>query len=127
MKITVFWFRRDLRLEDNTALYHALKSGQPLMPVFIFDRRILREFPKDDARVTFFYNKLKDINDRLKVMGSSINVLHGDPLYVWQNLIKEYNISAVYVNKDYEPYARERDRDIFDLLKINLKFSYSAK
>jgi deoxyribodipyrimidine photo-lyase len=119
MKIVIFWFRRDLRLEDNTALYHALKSGQQVMPVFIFDRRILRDFPKDDARVTFFYNKLKDINDRLKIMGSSINVLHGDTLFVWQNLIKEHNISAVYVNKDYEPYARERDRDIFDLLKIN--------
>jgi deoxyribodipyrimidine photo-lyase len=119
MKISVFWFRRDLRLEDNTALYHALKSAYPVMPVFIFDRRILREFPKDDARVTFFHKKLKGIDEKLRTSGSSINVLHGDPVKVWQRLIQNYHIAEVYINKDYEPYARERDRHIFDLLKIN--------
>jgi deoxyribodipyrimidine photo-lyase len=118
MKIAVFWFRRDIRLEDNTALYHALKSGQPVMPVFIFDRRILREFPKDDARITFFYKKLNEINNRLGTFSSSINILHGNPLNVWQMLIKKFNISEVYINRDYEPYARERDRDIFELLKM---------
>jgi deoxyribodipyrimidine photo-lyase len=82
MKLSVFWFRRDLRLEDNTALNHALGSGHPVLPVFIFDDNILDELPDDDARVTFIYNNLREIDSRLRQSGSSLLVLRGDPLKI---------------------------------------------
>jgi deoxyribodipyrimidine photo-lyase len=117
MKITIFWFRRDLRLEDNTALYHALHSGLPVMPIFIFDTNILEELAEDDARVNFIYDTVYAINRQLRAKGSSLKILHGDTLKIWKRLIVEFEIRQVYLNRDYEPYALERDSKVKQLLE----------
>lgn len=123
MKLSIFWFRRDLRLEDNTALYHSLKSGNPVLPIFIFDDNILSELSSVDARVSFIYEKLKSINENLRAYGSSMLCLKGDPIAIWKRLIGEYDISDVFINKDYEPYAINRDTDVKELLeKSNIRF-----
>ncbi len=116
-KISVFWFRRDLRLEDNTALTMALNSGFPVLPVFIFDKQITDELPVDDARVSFIYRQLEKIHRQLAALGSSLHVFKGEPLVVWRELLSRNEIDAVYVNKDYEPYALERDRELGQLLE----------
>lgn len=116
MKINVFWFRRDLRLEDNTALDNALSAGVPVLPLFIFDTNILEELPPDDARVSFIHYTLAGIDIELKRSGSSLCVHSGDPVEVWKKLIVSFDINCVYLNQDYEPYSIRRDRSVEDLL-----------
>ncbi len=116
-KIAVFWFRRDLRLIDNTGLYHALKGDLPVLPLFIFDTNILDELPRKDARVEFIHQQLVTINQQLHDKGTKLLVKHGKPLEVWRQLLKEYNIGQVYTNRDYEPYAKERDSGVEALLR----------
>lgn len=116
-QVSVFWFRRDLRLDDNAGLYHALKSGHPVLPVFIFDKEILSQLEdKDDARVTFIYQTVEALDNELNRLGSSLLVIYDKPEHAWNKLIKEYKISAVYTNHDYEPYAKTRDEAISALL-----------
>lgn len=117
MQISICWLRRDLRLDDNTALHHALQSGNPVLPLFIFDRNILHELPADDARVSFIYKTLQSIHGRLKELGSSLLVMQGDPLKIWEQLTGEYEIASVFINRDYEPYALERDQKVEKLLQ----------
>ena len=117
MKLSLFWFRRDLRLEDNTALYYALTSGLPVQPVFIFDDNILGELPVDDARVGFIHRQLQYINQKLNAEGSSVRIYRGAPGDVWERILSEFEIGSVFINKDYEPYAIERDAQIRTLLK----------
>jgi len=119
MAISIFWFRRDLRLEDNTALYHALNSGLLVLPIFIFDTNILEELDEDDARVSFIYNTLQSINKRLNKKGSSLKILYGDPIKVWEKLITEFQVERVYFNKDYETYALTRDNNVKSFLDKN--------
>jgi deoxyribodipyrimidine photo-lyase len=124
MKINLFWFRRDLRLEDNTALNEALCSELPLLPLFIFDTNIIEDLPPDDPRITFIYGQLLSINNELNKKGSSVYITMGDPEHVWQKLIDTFEINSVYINKDYEPYAIKRDNAIEALLRdrdIDLK------
>jgi deoxyribodipyrimidine photo-lyase len=116
MKVVVFWLRRDLRWSDNKGLEAALKEGEAVLPLFIYDTQILQELPKDDARLNFIHQTLKEMNDTLKKQGSSIVFKHGKPETIWKELLEEYNITAVYTNKDYEPYARLRDKAVLDLL-----------
>jgi deoxyribodipyrimidine photo-lyase len=116
--VTIFWFRRDLRLDDNAGLYYALKSGNPVLPVFIFDKEILDELEdKDDARVTFIYQTIDELNTELKKHGSSLLVLYDKAEHAWDKLLNEYNIATVYTNHDYEPYAKKRDDAIAQKLK----------
>ncbi|MBR8535826.1 deoxyribodipyrimidine photo-lyase [Carboxylicivirga sediminis] len=116
-KITIHWFRRDLRLDDNIALNAALDSPYPVLPVFIFDTNIIEELPSDDARISFIYRQLDNINQDLqKRFKSCILVKHGDPLEQWQKLLTEYNIDQVHFNRDYEPYALQRDQALIELL-----------
>ncbi|MFY0651101.1 MAG: deoxyribodipyrimidine photo-lyase [Cyclobacteriaceae bacterium] len=117
MKINVFWFRRDLRLEDNHGLFEALKDGHSVLPIFIFDKNILEELPKNDARVGFIYDTLIKLNEKLQQYGSSILVKHGSPMVVWQELIERYEINAVFTNHDYEPYGISRDQEVTELLQ----------
>lgn len=119
MKLAILWLRRDLRLKDNTALMHALASGLPVLPLFIFDENILKELPEDDARVSFIVHSLEQVHHQLKERESSLLCKKGDPLAVWKELINEYEIEQVFTNKDYEPYARKRDADIEKLLSKN--------
>jgi deoxyribodipyrimidine photo-lyase len=122
--IVIHWFRRDLRLEDNHALYEALKSGKKVLPVFIFDSDILRKLSeKSDARVTFIYQQLQRLQKELLSLGSGLYVVHDTPDSAFKKLLKEFNVAAVYTNHDYEPYAIQRDSDIEILLeKENVNF-----
>lgn len=115
--MTVFWFRRDLRIEDNTALFHALNENEAVLPIFIFDKNILEHLPKNDARVSFIQKELSKINKELEKYNSSLAVFYGDPVTVFNQLTSEYNIKSVYTNHDYEPAARKRDKAINELLK----------
>ncbi|MCF6132213.1 cryptochrome/photolyase family protein [Flavobacterium wongokense] len=117
--MNVFWFRRDLRLDDNVGLFHALNSSEEVVPIFIFDEAILSQLPADDARVTFIQQQLELIQNQLKAIGKSLAVFHGKPLEVFARLIKENQIQTVFTNHDYEPYARKRDLEIYHLLKEN--------
>ncbi len=113
-----FWFRRDLRLNDNAGLYHALKQGIPVQCIFIFDRHILDELKdKDDARVTFIYDTLKGLDQELQAHGSRLHVYYGKPKEVWKDISKSKKIQTVFTNRDYEPYALERDKKVKSLLK----------
>ncbi|KAB1157262.1 deoxyribodipyrimidine photo-lyase [Tenacibaculum aiptasiae] len=115
-KIVVFWFRRDLRLNDNKALSKALSSGYKVLPIFIFDEDILDKLPKDDARVNFIHQELKNIDETLKQHQSSLLVLKGKSIDVWQKLVEEYEVAKVFTNKDYEPYAIHRDAQVQSFL-----------
>ncbi|HXS35923.1 MAG TPA: deoxyribodipyrimidine photo-lyase [Flavipsychrobacter sp.] len=116
--ISIFWFRRDLRLQDNAGLYHALRSGHRVVPVFIFDTNILDDLKeKKDKRVAFIHDTLVEIQDKLKKHHSSLHVLHGEPLQCFKQLLEHYHIHAVYTNNDYEPYAIKRDEQIRKLLQ----------
>ncbi len=123
-EITVFWFRRDLRLEDNAALWMALKSGSPVLPIFIFDREILDLLSnKKDARVLFIHREILRLQNELEKLGSSLRVFHATPLQAYQELTREFKVKAVFTNRDYEPYAQQRDRKIFEFLKAqNIEF-----
>src|SRR6478672_6268865 len=107
--MTIFWFRRDLRLQDNKGFYEALCSGDEVLPIFIFDPAILDELPKDDARVTFIHQLLAGIHKKLQENGKSLAVFFGRPETVFEKLAVENKIGTVYTNHDYEPYARKRD------------------
>lgn len=122
-KISFFWFRRDLRLEDNKGLSEALKAGSKVIPVFIFDEEILDKLPKDDARISFIYRALNTIDEKLKLQKSSLLIEKGSPIEVWEKLSNVYQIEAVYTNKDYEPYAIKRDAKVDEVLASkNIQF-----
>jgi deoxyribodipyrimidine photo-lyase len=126
-QVSIFWFRRDLRLEDNVALYHALQSKYPVIPLFIFDTDILNSLPKNDARVGFIYESLHKINVQLEAIGSSLLIKNGTTTAVWESLFQEFTISEVFFNKDYEPYAIKRDLVIDALAKANNAHCFSFK
>jgi deoxyribodipyrimidine photo-lyase len=112
-KVSIFWFRRDLRLHDNHGLYEALRGELPVLPIFIFDRHILDELDnKSDARVTFIHDELQSISNELRQQGSDLRVFYGFPEEVWNSVLEDYNVGAVYTNRDYEPYAKDRDEKI---------------
>lgn len=115
--VTIFWFRRDLRIEDNAGLYHALQESSPVLPLFIFDRVILDDLDdRNDRRVAFIHQALRQIDAHLAEAGSRLLVRHGRPLEVWRELLRDHTIRAVHTNRDYEPYAIERDRAVAALL-----------
>ena len=116
MKISIFWYRRDLRLEDNTGLFEALNENENVLPIFIFDDSILDELPEDDARVNFIYESLSKINKQLNNHQASIQIFKGQIDDVWEKLVTTYDIQKVYSNKDYEPYAIKRDQKIKEFL-----------
>ena len=122
--ISVFWFRRDLRLDDNIGLYNALQSEYPVLPIFIFDKKILDHLPKNDARVSFIYNTLEGINQELyQKHKSSLARFYGTPEEVFNQLTTNFEVKEVYTNHDYEPYARERDQKIAEFLtQKNIRF-----
>lgn len=119
-QLAIFWFRRDLRLDDNAGLYHALRSDFEVLPLFIYDTEILEQLEdKDDARLTMIYRYLGKIKEELESekIGSSICIKIGKPIAIFEELSKEYEIKEVYTNHDYEPYAKTRDENIKAFLK----------
>jgi len=116
-KVSIFWFRRDLRLHDNHGLFEALGGEQPVLPIFIFDRNILDDLEdKDDARVTFIHERLSKMHGQLRQRKKALKVYFGEPESIWKEILSEFEVSAVYTNRDYEPYARKRDEKIEKLL-----------
>ena len=117
-KVSIFWFRRDLRLQDNCGLFHALKGEFPVIPIFIFDKNILDELKDtEDARVSFIHNQISEINRQLKSKNSRIITFHDQPEKAFEQLSEHFDIQIVYTNRDYEPYAKERDQSIEAWLK----------
>jgi len=109
----LFWFRRDLRLHDNAALYHALKENSGVVPLFIFDTTILGQLEdKSDARIEFILESLHLLQQELQLHGSSLLVLYGDPV----QLFRQIPSRVVYANRDYEPYATRRDEAVAAIL-----------
>ena len=123
-KISIFWFRRDLRIEDNVGLYNALESGHPVLPLFIFDTDILNKLEnKNDRRVDYIHQALTAIDEKLKTYNSVLKTFHGKPFDIFKSLQEEYDIQAVFCNRDYEPKAIERDTEIFNFFKAkNIPF-----
>jgi deoxyribodipyrimidine photolyase len=115
--VDLFWFRRDLRLNDNAGLYHALKNGNPVVPVFIFDKNILDELEdRVDRRVEFIHLAIERLQQQLNRAGSTLDVRYGYPADVFRQLLSDYTIEKVFTNHDYEPYGKARDADIKTLL-----------
>ncbi len=115
-KISLFWFRRDLRLFDNHAFYKALQKGN-VLPIFIFDKNILNKLEdKNDQRVSFIYDEIKKLTSELEIYNSSLAVYYDNPLNVFKKLTQDFQIEALYYNHDYEPYAIERDKSVNQFL-----------
>jgi len=120
LPINICWLRRDLRLDDNAALYQALKSENPVLLVFIFDQNILNKLEsKTDARVDFIHQQLTKINDQLVKKGSSLLIKYNTAEKAWEEIVANFNIHSVYANHDYEPYAKKRDEHISAFLEKN--------
>ncbi|SDE89329.1 cryptochrome/photolyase family protein [Chitinophaga filiformis] len=116
--INLCWLRRDLRLLDQAALYHALKSSNPVVPVFVFDTNILNDLEdKHDRRVTFIHDTLNDLQVKLSKLGSTLDIYYGTPQEAFEHWTTQYNVQEVFTNIDYEPYAVKRDADIAKRLK----------
>lgn len=127
-KISLFWFRRDLRLEDNTGLYHALQREESVLPLFIFDRTILDNLEdRDDARVGFIHQQLMGLKATFERKGSSLLIREGTPEVIFSSLLDEFAIQSVFTNQDYEPYAKDRDEKISTLLKKHGVAFYAFK
>jgi deoxyribodipyrimidine photo-lyase len=110
---TIWWIRRDIRVEDNAALYYALKEKTNVLPLFIFDTNILDALEEThDKRVDFIHQSIFRLKQQLEELGSSLLVFHGRPA----DIFKRLDPGSVYANHDYEPYALERDTAIATIL-----------
>ncbi len=117
--VTFFWHRRDLRIEDNAGLHKALLANHPVLPVFIFDTTILNKLEdRHDRRVQFIYQEVQRLKQTYQTHGSDLLVFYGEPLAVWQHILEQFNVAEVHTNRDYEPYAKERDKAILDVLEL---------
>ncbi len=135
MSINIFWFRRDLRLQDNAGLYHALKGSNSVLPIFIFDKNILEKLEDTaDSRVTFLHDSLTELTAELEKLGSTLRIYYGNPMDIWQQITTDFSVETVFTNKDYEPYALKRDNTVkaflgtknidFQLFKDHVIFEY---
>ena len=117
-KVNIFWFRRDLRLDDNIGLYNSLNSGLPVLPLFIFDKNILDKLDnKNDQRVSFIHAALSEMKEKLKKINSDILIIHSTPEKAFEKITKDFEINKVFTNEDYEPYATKRDEKIKKMLE----------
>ncbi|QOR75156.1 MAG: deoxyribodipyrimidine photo-lyase [Thermoflavifilum sp.] len=117
-RVNICWLRRDLRLHDQAALYYALRKGLPVVVIFIFDRHILDTLDNPyDRRLTFIHAQLEKINQQLISLGSTLITFHDTPLAAFQKLIQQFDVQEVYTNRDYEPYARQRDQQVAAFLQ----------
>ncbi len=114
---SVFWFRRDLRLDDNLGLNAALSSGLKVIPIFIFDTEIINKLEKNDLRIKMIHAALGKLNDAMLGNRCNVGMYLGNPKAVFESLLKKFKIKSVYANHDYEPYATERDKSIKSFLE----------
>jgi len=117
--ITLFWFRRDLRLEDNHGFYEALNSSENVLPIFIFDKNILEDLPKNDARVSFLFKRIQWMRKELHKHNKELSVFYEEPIVILKKLIDKHNINNIFTNRDYEPYAKKRDAEIQKICDTN--------
>ncbi len=116
--VSIFWFRRDLRIEDNRGFHEALLSGFAVQPIFIFDTNILNDLEENsDRRVEFIHQAVYKIHTQLQQVGAGVDVRMGEPAKIFSDLLKEYPINCVFTNHDYEPYALQRDAAVKTLLE----------
>jgi deoxyribodipyrimidine photo-lyase len=127
IKQSIFWFRRDLRFIDNHGLFQALTNSKIVNPIFIFDENITKKLDTDDHRLAFIKSQLNNLNEELIKFNSSLNIYYGSPLKIFEKIISKNLIDAVFWNKDYEPYAINRDKEIGKILKSNNIKSFSFK
>ena len=121
---TIFWHRRDLRIHDNAGLFKALKNSREVQPIFIFDSEILQFLPRNDQRLLFIHQEIEKLKKSYQSFGSDLKVYFGNPIEVIPQIVEEFHADAVYTNRDYEPYATERDKTLYEILdKANVKFS----
>ena len=125
VEASIFWFRRDLRIDDNPGLYEALANSKNVIPIFIFDTNIIDNLPSDDNRIKFIWHSLSLLNERLKEVGSTLYIFKGNPLEVFKKIILKYRLISVYVNRDYEKYSIKRDKEINTFLNEN-KIAFNA-
>ena len=127
--MVLFWFRRDLRLSDNAGLFRALELGIPVQPVFIFDRSILdRLEDRTDARVQFIHGEVERLRQELQALGASLWCGYGIPEDIHRQWILDHpEIQGVFANRDYEPYARERDARVEALYREGGRWFKGAK
>ena len=121
--VNIFWFRRDLRYFDNHGFLQALNDQWPVIPLFIFDTEILNDLSdKYDKRVNFIYHKLNSLNTKFQEYKSSLLIKKGKPVHIFDELMQEYDVRNVFTNRDYEPYAIKRDKEIEEFLaRQNIK------
>ncbi len=124
---SIFWFRRDLRFIDNHGLFQALTQSKIVNPIFIFDENITKKLDTNDHRLAFIKSQLNNLDKELIKFNSSLNVYYGSPIKIFEKIINENSIDAVFWNKDYEPYAIKRDKEIEKLLKSNNIKSFNFK
>ncbi|MFA7272728.1 MAG: deoxyribodipyrimidine photo-lyase [Crocinitomicaceae bacterium] len=117
MKKALFWHRRDLRFHDNAGLYRALKENESVQSVFVFDKTILDKLPTNDQRILFIHKAIQELKSVYQNFGSDLKVIYGNPVIEIPKLAAELDVSTVYTNRDYEPYAQQRDKEVFDTLK----------
>ncbi|MCX7905986.1 MAG: DNA photolyase family protein [Bacteroidetes bacterium] len=115
----IVWFRRDLRVSDHAALWHAAQTGAPIVPLFIVDERLIAELPSDGAIFNFQAACLKALSQALAERGASLCIRYGTPEEVFAELFRELKPAALYYNRDYEPYARARDEAIERLARAH--------
>lgn len=126
-KNSLFWFRRDLRIQDNAGLYHALNGSDSVACMFVLDTTILFELGSYDTRIDFLWHTLNNLKEELRALGSDLIIVEGDPKDVVPKLAKKYKVDTVYCNEDYEPKARQRDKNVADLLKEKKIAFFSLK
>ena len=124
---SIFWFRRDLRLIDNHGLFQALTQSKIVNPIFIFDENIIKKLDTNDHRLAFIKSQLNNLDKELIKFNSSLNIYYGSPIKIFEKILNENSIDAVFWNKDYEPYAIKRDKEIEKLLKSNNIKSFNFK
>ena len=112
MRPIIVWFRRDLRVDDHAALYHASREGVPIIPLFIFDPFLIRSLSSDGAVFNYQAAALSELGDRLESLGGRLVTRHGCVMDIHKSLIHELHPSAMYFNRDYEPFARDRDQKV---------------
>lgn len=116
-KVSIFWFRRDLRMHDNAGLYHALKGKYPVVPIFIFDKNILDQLKEKDPRVEFIHDTIIRLKRNFQENSSNLLTYYGTPNNIWKRLLKEFDIGSVYANRDYDSYSKNRDEEVRQILE----------
>ncbi len=112
----LMWFRRDLRVDDNAALYHALRSCRQVVCVFVFDRAILDPLPRVDRRVEFIRESLVELDAALHALGGGLIVRHAVAEQEIASLARSLDVQAVFANRDDEPGSLDRDAQVLGAL-----------